>query len=49
MNHSFYREVANPSVESQTDAPGGEAGDDETEKSRGDSAEEETAIENLGH
>jgi hypothetical protein len=49
MNRSFYREMANPSVESQANAPGSESGDDETEKSRGESAEEETAIEDLGH
>jgi hypothetical protein len=49
MNSAFYREMANPSVESQTDATGSESGDNETEKRRSDSAKEETAIDNLGH
>jgi hypothetical protein len=49
MNSAFYWEMANPSVESQTDATGSESGDNETEKRRSDSAKEETAIDNLGH
>jgi len=49
MNLSFEREMTDPSIEAQTDAPGSKAGDNETDKSGGYSAEKETSIQNLGH